>query len=402
MSKVFKHQLAWTSITQYAGYFYPVIVTPIVARSLGLENFATYAIVLAFIAIISALVEYSTNTVAVTFTVQKKFCTESIVSSVYQLKTILLIFILLIYILVWFLFKKQVPIAYVNLPYALPFVFGAWLSPSWYLSSISRADIAGKSTLICRIFIIPIMVCMVDSSDDLKIALLLTTLPNLLASCFLINQALKIGMPMKMNFKVANLSELFFACTPIYISTIAMQIYSNFPLFAIPSLLGNSAASQFAAADRVIRLISPLLAPLTTVLLPYTSQKNSSNHNILLLTYVAIGIIFCSGIFLSADWIVKILFSSEFGGSADIIKIYSLYPILYSINIAIGLHILVASGHRSKYFVGHAIGAFFSLVSTWYFIEVWGVNGVIAVILMVELLVLLVLGYFAIGLKKDF
>ncbi|MBV1776592.1 oligosaccharide flippase family protein [Burkholderiaceae bacterium DAT-1] len=398
----YKRDLLWVSISQYAGYLFPLFITPILARSLGTESFGIYSISLAYITTAMTIAEFGINNsctrlIAISTTTEShKIFTAAI--------TVRLFFfcIAIIALIINLKLSNATQLTWDCTLASIPMLIGCTLSTTWFLQGKGYSRISAWPNVAARFTILPVIFLTVKSPKDVILASALMALPFTLASIINGVQSVKIGAQLT-PVGISSILTVLKESAPIFATLISIQIYTNIILTYAASTLSVEEISNYTAADRVIKLFFAIIAPLTTVILPLISQqlknsKSPADHlKKILLVHILIAIFFSSGCILFANQITSVLFGSNFKDAAEIIRKLSVLPILSAISHTIGTHGLIASGQGKKFLYTTISGAITSIATGTILIDTMKTNGLILTSIITEICVILVA---AMHLKK--
>jgi len=346
------------SILQGANYILPLLTLPYLVRVLGVEYFGLLAFVTAVISYFNLLTDYGFNLTATReisiYRDDKEKVTE-IFSSVITIKFLLMLvsfFLLVLLVLSFDKFKTNAFLYFAT----FGIVVGQVLFPVWFFQGMERMKYVMYLNVLSKLIFTVAIFIFVQEEKDFYIVPILTSLGYLIAgvlSLSLVKREFTIGFKSQ---KWETLVFYFKKSWYIFIANISNGIYTNSTVFILGLFTNNTIVGYFSAAERIIKIIQSLFAPLFQALYPYFSKKASvSKKEMLLISkkilYIVstIALFVSLVLFISAPFVVNIVLGKEFHESIQIIQILSILPLTYVISNFLGTQIMLTNGKDKEY-----------------------------------------------------
>jgi PST family polysaccharide transporter len=336
-----------------ASYVFPLVVLPILTRALGPSAYGELVFATSLISIFSLVIEYGaqvTATRAVARAREDDAKTSSIVSRVVTFRLLMCLAGYLV------LFGVSTIQGYgssrfklLSLAYLIN--FGDAITLSWFF--IGREIPLGLvvTSLASRVLTLPLVALLVRSSSDLEVAVFLVTLPALLGGVLALPWALR---SFHFTFRRPSMRSLWSELRDglaAALSGVAASV--NQPLTVV--LLGSAAAGatigEYGTALVVVTAGKQLLMPLSQVAYARTSFLEGQSPERLVdvrtravLWVCAWGALASLGLLIGAPLITTVLFGKAFAGSAALIRMMSILPLLFICGQAVGTQFLFSSG----------------------------------------------------------
>ncbi|MEH7106794.1 MULTISPECIES: flippase [Bacillaceae] len=313
----------------------PLITLPYLMHVLGAGKFGLVQFAQALIQYFIIFTDYGFNLTAtkeISLNRDDRQQVSKIFSSVMTVKMVLLIVCFLVMLLlVLFIPKFQED----SIIYFLTFgmAIGNALFPIWFFQGIEHMKVISILNIISKlIFTIGIFV-LVKNSDQFLIVPLLNSLGYILIGVIalyivLVKYKVKLYLPTKADI-IFQLKEGW----DIFISTFATTMYTTSNTFILGFFASNTVVGYYAGAERVIKAITTIIAPLIQTVYPYLSKalKESRQSALNMLNKLFILITVLMGILslfvvLFAKYVV--LIGPEYENSIPLLYIMAGLPLI--------------------------------------------------------------------------
>jgi O-antigen/teichoic acid export membrane protein len=166
---------------------------------------------------------------------------------------------------------------------------------------------------------------------------------------------------------------------PFFIILLFSAIYNRSDLLLINYLCGNIESGLFNAAIKIFEAQS--FIPMTLMVTVYPNLANKYKESIstfksdlfragALMT--ATGIVFSIIVFSYADSIIYLLYTNQYHGSIEILRILSLMFVFYYLNAVLGFSLFAM--HQEKVYARLIIGfALLNICANWYLLPMYGI-----------------------------
>jgi PST family polysaccharide transporter len=345
------------SVLRGLNYILPLITLPYLVRVLGTEKYGLIAFAQAFIGYFMILTDYGFNLSAtreISINREDKQKVSEIFSSVLTIKFFLCILSFLILVSLSFIpkFKKDW-LVYI---FTFGMVLGNILFPVWFFQGIEKMRYITILNIVAKsIFTVCIFIFIKKMSDFLYVPLI-NSLGYLVAGVLSLrivfkNFAVKFVIPSFENIK-HQLKEGWH----IFISTIAISLYTISNTFILGLFTNNTIVGYYAAAEKIVKVIQSMLTPIFQTVYPYISKlANESKEKALnfikkLLKIIGLGSFIISfSLFIFSTQIVYILLGSQFQNSIIVLKILAFLPLIIGVATVYATLFLLGFGYIKQW-----------------------------------------------------
>ena len=316
-------------------YMAPLIVLPYLSRVLGTEGFGLMIAALGLIVLANVVTDFGFDlsaTYLISRKQNKKHYISQVLSAIYSLKMLILIFVFLV-VFVYLI----VVVSYSNLAILAIYItifFQAFMSP-WLFQGIEKMKLITYVTIFSRIVYVVVLMFLVKDSDDYDLALVCNAIAIMLA-CILSNWLIKkegfyfVFPTKRMLLFVLKHSSQFF------LSRLALQASSSISILVLNLYVSSAKVGLYGASDKLFTAFKALVNPLSQALYPY--MANTGNATLLFKLTLVLGFILMVPAviaFYFAEDILLVFYGRDFVEAADVLRVFiisgflSFFSILY-------------------------------------------------------------------------
>lgn len=358
-------------------YLIPLISTPYISRTLGVENVGiysyTYSIVYYFmLASMLGINNYATRTLSKLIENKKEFNKKF--NSIYFLQLILVCIFSIIYIIFTTLYKYEyTDIMKIQFIYLISVAFDI----NWLFFSLEKFKITVSRNAIIKLLSLILILLFIKTKNDLWKYTLIMSGSTLLSQLFLWPFAIKEVRFQKVEFKniLANLKP----CLILFIPVISYSIYRVMDKTMLGIFSSNFELGNYEMAEKIINIPISIVTALGTVMLPNMSKKTERQikENIIdtfeLSYFIIIPVII--GLLIVADDFSLAFFGAEYTKSGSLLKILSITLLFSATSNVIRNCYLIPTGKDKIYVISTSIAAGVNLICNLIFIRMYGAYG---------------------------
>lgn len=356
---------------QGANYLLPLLTLPYLVRVLGVEYFGLLAFATIFIAYFSILTDYGFNLTAIkdiSIHRENKDKIIEIFSAVMSIKIILMFISFCIMSGIVFIFDK---FSKDWIVYFLTFgsVIAQVFFPIWFFQGMEKMKYITYLNILSRtIFTIAIFI-FVQNKSDYYLVPFLSSLGAIVASVLSLLLIFRNYSIIFKFQKVQILKIYLLKSWHIFISNVAISLYTISVTFILGLLTNNIVVGYYAAADKIIQVFNGLMTPISQTIYPHIVKKVnvSKMDGLKFIKFILKMITIFTGmisifIFFGASFFVDILLGEQYNESVIILQIMSIVPFLVALSNIFGIQTMVIFGREKAFSKILMMGSIFNLV----------------------------------------
>lgn len=362
----------YLSLLQIAGYVFPLITMPYLARVIGADGFGKIAFASAIVVWIQTISDWGFNLTATRDVAQNRNDKEKvsrIFSNVLWARCILTILsglILLFVVLVVPYLRENADIIFVT----FLLVPGYILFPEWFFQAIERMKYTTIFNLIIKLIFTISVFIFIHKREDYLIQPLLTTIGYLLCGIGALYLILKKWGYTLYKPELTEILETIRNSADVFINNLMPNLYNSFSVMLLGFFCGSTANGVYDGGNKFPTIFYNFQSVLSRAFYPFLARRpdKHSFYAKLNIGSALIGTVFLIAI---SPLVIKIMLGDEFEKSVIVMQILSFSVVFLAMSYTYGTNYLIIN-HKEKplrnlTFVSSIVGMCVSIPLVYYF-----------------------------------
>lgn len=362
----------YLSLLQIAGYIFPLITMPYLARVIGVDGFGKIAFASAVVVWFQTVADWGFNYTATRDVAKNRDDKEKvseIFSNVLWARCILMIvsfLLLLITIFIVPIFRENYAIILVT----FLLVPGHIMFPDWFFQAMERMKYITILNLISKLLFTIAVFVFIKNKSDFILQPLFTTLGFIVSgiiSMYVIiyKWQIRIKRP-----EFASVLSTIKGSTDVFINNIMPNLYNSFSVMLLGLLGGSVSNGLLDAGNRFVSISQQFMNIISRTFFPFLSRR-IDKHSLFCKLNISIAVIISALLFIFAPLIIKIFFTEEFFNAITVLRIMSISILFLTLSSVYGTNYMIIQGFekqlRNITFVSSLIGFAISFPLIYFF-----------------------------------
>ena len=346
------------TVLQGANYVFPLITLPYLVRVLGVEKYGLLAFASVTTAYFGILMDYgfgltASREIAINQDNWDKI--TEIFSAVMSIKLLLMfVSIVLLGVLVFSFdkFSGDWKIYYLTFGVVAVQTF----FPIWFFQGMEEMKYITYFNLAARLIFTIAIFIFIRSQEDFYLVPVIRAVGaavSVFMAVYLIHKRFEVIFRFQ---SAKTLLHYFKDAYHIFISNIAISLYTISTTFILGLFTNNTIVGYFAAADKIIQAVKGLTGPVSQAIYPYISKRVSDSERLGLqfIRKIAKYMALATGgislfIFVFAAPVVHLLLGNQYEDSIVVLRIMSLLPFLIGMSNIFGIQTMMTFGRKQAF-----------------------------------------------------
>lgn len=337
----------YLSLLQIAGYIFPLITMPYLARVIGVDGFGKIAFASAVVVWFQTVADWGFNYTA-TRDVAKNRDDKDKVSEIFSnvlwarcLLTIASFLLLILAIFIIPIFRENYAVILVT----FLLVPGHIMFPDWFFQAMERMKYITILNLLSKLLFTIAVFVFIKNKSDFILQPLFTTLGYIVSGLIsmyviLYKWQIKIKRP-----ELKSILNTIKGSTDVFINNILPNFYNSFSVMLLGHFGGPISTGIYDASRKFTGLAHQFMNVISRTFFPYLSRridKHSSFEKMYLITSLIISI--C--LFALAPILIDLFFTVDFYPAIPILRLTSISTFLVALSRVYGSHYLIIKGYE--------------------------------------------------------
>ena len=375
-AKTVVSNFAWLSVLQIAGYIFPLITMPYLARVIGVEGFGKIAFASAIMVWIQTIADWGFNFTATRDVAQNRGDLKKvsvIFSNILWARCTLMFLSFLFLVILIVLFPKFrantdiLLLSFLMIP-------GHILFPDWFFQAMERMKYITILNLVSKLLFTIAVFIFIREKDDYLLQPLLTSLgfvvSGLIAFYYiLVKWKIKLLKP---SFK--NIGFTIRKSTDVFLNNLVPNLYNSFSIVLLGVFGGDIANGKLDAGTKFVNIAQQFMQVLSRAFFPFLSRQ-LDKHYIYARINIAFSLCMSVLLFLFAPLIINCFFTDEFTDSVIVLRIMSISIFFLALSNIYGTNYMIIAGYERQLRNTTAIVSVIGFILSFPLIYLWGFIG---------------------------
>lgn len=339
----------YLSLLQVAGYVFPFITMPYLAKVIGVEGFGKIAFAAAIMVWMQTIADWGFNYTAtrdVAKNRENKEKVSDIFSRVFWSRCLLMLFSFLLLVLLVYLVPKFKENAAVILVTFL-MIPGQIMFPDWFFQAMERMKYITMLNLLSKLLFTVLVFVFVKDKNDYILQPLFVSLGFILSGIIAMYYILikwKVKLRVVSFLSIINTIK---SSTDVFINNIVPNFYNAFSTLLLGFVAGSTANGILDAGKKFLTIGSQFLGVFSRTFYPFLSRKIEKHSFYAKINITIVSLIsFC--LFLCAPFLIKLFFTSEFSEAVVVLRITSISLLFESLKNVYGINYMLLQGYERQ------------------------------------------------------
>lgn len=340
---------AWLSVLQVAGYIFPLISMPYLARIIGLDGFGKIAFASAILTWVQTIADWGFNYTATRDVAQNReniHKVSVIFSNVLWARCTLMfisLFFLILLIVAFPKFRANTDILLVS----FLMIPGHILFPDWFFQAMERMKYITVLNVVSKLLFTIAVFIFIKEKDDYILQPLLTSLGFVVSGIIsfyyiLVQWKVKILKP-----SINNIVITICKSTDVFLNNLMPNLYNSFSMVLLGVYGGDIANGKLDAGTKFVNIAQQFMQVISRAFFPFLSRQ-LDKHIIYARINIFLSLFISAFLFLFAPLIINCFFTEEFADSVVVLRIMSVSIFFLALSNIYGTNYMIIAGFERE------------------------------------------------------
>lgn len=357
---------------QIAGYIFPIITIPYLARVIGVDSFGKIAFASAIIVWFQTVADWGFNFTATRDVAQNRDNKEKvseIFSNVLWARCLLMILSFVLLLIALFLVPKFrenqtiILITFLVVP-------GHIMFPSWFFQALERMKYITILNVISKLlFTVAVFVFIKEKSDYILQPLFISlgfVFSGIISMYFILGRwKIKLLKP-----SLPTILKTIRGSTDVFINNIMPNFYNSFTILLLGFYGGSVSNGIMDAGSKFVAVLQQFMSIISRTFFPFLSRR-IDKHNLYVKINLYLSLSFSVLLFSFSPLLIKLFFTPDFYDAILVLRIMSFSILFMALSNIYGTNYMIIQGYekqlRNITFISSIIGFILSFPFIYYF-----------------------------------
>lgn len=336
------------TLLKVAGYIFPLITLPYLARVIGVDSFGELAFAASIVIYFETITDFGFNFTA-TRDVAKNRNDIVLVSRIFSNVFFSKILLMVVCIVIFVIFVYSIPFLYEKrmlLWLTFLYIPGHILFPAWFFQAVEQMKYITLLNLFSKLLFTVLVFVVIKEKSDYILQPVLIALGYLMSG--IISQWI-ILRKFRVRIILPPFREIWASIKGswnMFISLFLPNLYSNFSVILLRYYGGVTATGIYSSGNRFVLLCIQLSDVLSRTFYPLLARRIDKHYQFIKISS-SLNILMSLALFFGANLLIKIFYTEEFAASATVIRIMAISLLFLFLYNTYGTNYLVLIGKEN-------------------------------------------------------
>lgn len=345
--KVLLSNFAYLSVLQIAGYVFPLLTLPYLARVIGASGFGKIAFASAIMVWIQTVTDWGFNYTATRDVARCRDDNQrvsEIFSNVFWARCLLMVLsFVVLAVLVFTIPKLRAEADVIFVSFLM--IPGHILFPDWFFQAIERMKYITILNLLSKtLFTIAVFVFVREANDYILQPLFVSLgfVVSGIVAMYLILRRWQYRLYRPRWFAVR---ETIQKSTNVFVNNLMPNLYNSLSYIVLGFYSTSAAVGIYDAGKKFSTVAYNLFNVVVRVFFPYLA-RNKEKHSTFAVISLGLALVGCGGLFVLAPWVIRLFYGADiFDGAIPILRITTVALFFIVVNMVYGTNYLIVNGY---------------------------------------------------------
>ena len=350
--KVLASNFGYLMLLQIAGYVFPLITIPYLARVIGVDGFGKIAFAAAVIVWFQTVSDWGFNYTATRDVARNRDNLEK-VSEIFSNVLWARLLLMVVSFAVLFSLTEAIPYFKENqaiLLITFLLVPGHIMFPDWFFQAMERMKYITIFNLLSKAVFTALVFVLIKEKQDYILQPLLMSLGYIVCGIgamyiILAKWKVKLYAPHWPSIK-----QTIIGSVDVFINNIVPNLYNSFSTVLLGFYGGSVANGLLDAGRKFVEIGQQFLTVISRVFFPFLSRYSATGDKHSLYMKINLGVAVCGSavLMMFAPLIIRLFFTPEFEEAITVLRVMSISIVFMALTVIYGTNYLIIIGQERK------------------------------------------------------
>lgn len=401
-NKTLMSNFLYLTLMQVAGFIFPLLTLPYLAKVIGIDGFGRIAFASAVIMWLQTVSDWGFNYTATRNIARNrddKQMVSKIFSSVFWARCVLMIFSLILLILLFFVISELRKNAIVILVTFL-MIPGNIMFSEWFFQGIEKMKYITFLNLLAKSFFTICIFLFVKDKDDYILQPLFVSL-GFISSGFIALYIILFRWKIQLTRPVwTDIVKAIKDSTNVFVNNLMPNMYNSMTTILLGFFYNTAMVGIYSSGKKFVSVSNTMLSIISRTFFPYLSRKENK-HSVYAKISMYVTSIVVAVLFVLAPFIIYLFYTEDFSDSIKVLRITSISLLFVTLNDVYGTNFLLI--HNCDKLLKNivVVASIAGFLMSFPFIYYWGYIGASLTYLLTSMLLGMLSAYFATKVKRN-